>query len=256
MYIIKLGGSVITDKNKPLSVDNETIKKIGKALAGHKDMILVHGGGSFGHPLAKKYSLTSGYLDGKSVEGYSLTQHAMQKLNYIIVGALIECGLNAVSCQTSAVTLMEEGKIMSMSLSPVENMMELGLAPVMYGDVVTDQSKKRLGIASGDMIIEYLTRKMCVQKVFFISDTNGIYTVDPKKDPKAKLIPLITKKNIEEVKKALGGSSGIDVTGGMVHKVEHILKMTQRGITVEILKPENLSKALSGKPHESTVIAW
>ncbi|MFI5416812.1 MAG: gamma-glutamyl kinase, partial [Nitrososphaerales archaeon] len=50
MILIKLGGSIITNKEKPLSPRISTIDKISKQLKKiHEPIILVHGGGSFGH---------------------------------------------------------------------------------------------------------------------------------------------------------------------------------------------------------------
>jgi isopentenyl phosphate kinase len=256
MYVIKLGGSTITDKNKPFSVNTPVIKKIAKVLRGKKDIVLVHGGGSFGHPLAKKYKLTKGYLNKSSVKGYALTQDAMQRLNRMIVDILIKSGINAISYQTSASTVMKNNKIQSINVEPLKNMIKLGLMPVMYGDVVTDNAKKKFGITSGDMIIEYLTRKFNVKRVFFLSDVDGIYTADPKKDKNANHISKINRNNLKEVEKMLSGSGGIDVTGGMVHKIEHVMWIAKRGTPVEILKPSQLSKALKGTKHKSTVIRW
>ena len=60
LIIIKLGGSVVTFKEKPLSPNYEGIDKILKVLVEIKKkfkIIIVHGGGSFGHYWSVKYDM-------------------------------------------------------------------------------------------------------------------------------------------------------------------------------------------------------
>ncbi|MEM4243656.1 MAG: hypothetical protein QXP44_02510, partial [Candidatus Bathyarchaeia archaeon] len=48
--ILKIGGSVITDKNGELAARTEVINRLAEeiAKANTKNLIIVHGGGSFG----------------------------------------------------------------------------------------------------------------------------------------------------------------------------------------------------------------
>ena len=56
MILIKLGGSIITNKEKPLSPRRKTIDNILKEIGKIKEpVILVHGGGSYGHYWSVKY---------------------------------------------------------------------------------------------------------------------------------------------------------------------------------------------------------
>ena len=58
MFIIKIGGSVITDKAKQNSFKKDVIDNLAKQISkSKKEIILVHGAGSYGHILAKKYNL-------------------------------------------------------------------------------------------------------------------------------------------------------------------------------------------------------
>lgn len=58
MILIKLGGSIITNKEKPLSVRRKTIENLSKSLKKIKEpMIVVHGGGSYGHYWSVKYDM-------------------------------------------------------------------------------------------------------------------------------------------------------------------------------------------------------
>jgi isopentenyl phosphate kinase len=58
MILIKLGGSIITNKEKPLSPRKKTIENLAKNLKKiDEPMIIVHGGGSYGHYWSVKYDM-------------------------------------------------------------------------------------------------------------------------------------------------------------------------------------------------------
>jgi isopentenyl phosphate kinase len=66
LTIIKIGGSVATFKEKIKPIFREKIvSQLAKEFSDYRDshkkesFILVHGAGSFGHPLAKKYDLAN-----------------------------------------------------------------------------------------------------------------------------------------------------------------------------------------------------
>ena len=86
--IIKLGGSFLTDKNNPYSVRKQAIESsiqqiIQASSIQNNKTIIVHGGGSFGHPMALKYKIHQG-LDNEMPNqdlGLALTHHKMEELN-------------------------------------------------------------------------------------------------------------------------------------------------------------------------------
>ncbi|MBS7631517.1 amino acid kinase, partial [Candidatus Bathyarchaeota archaeon] len=63
LIILKLGGSVVTEKDKPVTPNKENIKRLSREIAeaGEGELILIHGGGSYGHPVADEYNLSEGY---------------------------------------------------------------------------------------------------------------------------------------------------------------------------------------------------
>ena len=57
MYIIKLGGSVITDKRKENYFKKDIVDNLAKVIKkANKKTIIIHGAGSFGHIIADKYN--------------------------------------------------------------------------------------------------------------------------------------------------------------------------------------------------------
>ena len=62
MIILKVGGSILTNKGSESEIDSKSLKRIAceikKSLDNSsKELIIVHGAGSFGHPPAKKYKI-------------------------------------------------------------------------------------------------------------------------------------------------------------------------------------------------------
>ncbi len=65
--LLKLGGSVITDKNADCVINHDQLSLVASAIsrAGTRDIVIVHGAGSCGHPEAKRYRLDQGAVAGR-----------------------------------------------------------------------------------------------------------------------------------------------------------------------------------------------
>jgi len=66
LIILKIGGSVITEKGSVSRAREAEIDRISREIAvfrkdSDSQLILVHGAGSFGHPHAMKYRLSEGF---------------------------------------------------------------------------------------------------------------------------------------------------------------------------------------------------
>jgi len=267
LILVKFGGSVITDKNKPFSEDLDTIKRLAKEIHEARQeknfrLIIGHGGGSYPHTPASKFRTNEGFINERSHEGLAKVQDAASKLNRIIVKELINAGENAVSINPSSCTIAENGIIKKMFLDSTEKLLDFDMVPVPYGDVCIDL-KKGCSILSTEIILSYITRafnrskKYKVSRILMCGRVDGVFTGNPDTNPKAELIPVITTKNIKEIEGFLRGSSGIDVTGGMLHKVKIILELTKFGLESEVINAKKqgiLKKALLGENGLGTII--
>ena len=263
LLLVKLGGSVITDKSKPFTPRMDVIERLAREIHEARqerdfNLIVGHGGGSFPHTSAKKYQVHKGYLNEESYKGIAVVQNDAAKLNRIIVDAFLRAGENAISVQPSASALALDGRIKFWNLHIFKEMLDRNLLPVTYGDVGLDLNKMCC-ILSTEEILHYISDNMMPEKVIMAGSVDGVMSADPTKDPNAKLFKEITQENFEEVKKCLSGSYGIDVTGGMVQKVQKALEMAKRGFVIEIinvLKEGYLKRALLGEEGLGTVIRW
>jgi len=256
--LLKLGGSVITVKDAPHTANLDAIRRLAGEIAEAdvKPLVIIHGGGSFGHPTAKRYGLVGGYKSRGQLRGVAETHLAMLTLNRLVVDALLEAGVPAVPVSPLSSVVTRGGRMHVMELEPLKLLLNLGFVPVLYGDVVMDEE---LGftILSGDQLIARLAVELNARRVVVGVDVDGLYTEDPKKSPDAKLVQRITPGEFEAVLPYAGGSAAEDVTGGMVGKVRELLWAAERGIPIQIVnasKPRIIFKALRGEETPGTLI--
>ena len=256
--VLKLGGSVITDKEKPSTPNLEAIERLANEIsqANVSSLILVHGGGSFGHPVAERYSLAEGYRDSSQVMGFSETRRAMTELNSLVMEALISHNIPAVEVQPSSCVVTKAGRIQSMELKPLKKMLKMGFVPVLYGDAVLD-SEKGFAILSGDQLVSSLAITLDAKRIIMGVDEDGLYTADPKTDPSAHLINCITLEELKSLKHTIEGSKATDVTGGMLGKMLELTPAIERRIQTVIVnatKPQSVYKTLKGEKVRGTII--
>ncbi len=256
--VLKLGGSVITDKEKKLTPDLQAIERLTKEIsrANVSHLVLVHGGGSFGHPIAEQYGIAEGYKDASQIMGFSITHQRMTKLNKLIVGSLINHNIPAVEVQPSSCVVTKAGRIETMEEKPLKKMVEMGFVPVLYGDVVFD-SEAGFAILSGDQIVSSLAISLKADRIVMGVDVDGLFTGDPKTDSSARLVRHITLEELKKLEPLIGGSKVTDVTGGMLGKMFELKAAVENGVQTVIVnatEPERVYKALKGEKVVGTVI--
>jgi len=260
LVFIKLGGAAITFKDRPSTANLQVIEDSAQTLSEfYKEipMLIGHGGGSFPHPVAAQYKVQEG-LSVCGAEGFVKTHEAAAEINAIVMEALLEKNIPAVSIQPSACTLMRAGMIEKMNTAPIKNALENDLIPIIYGDVILD-TEKGCSIASTEMLFDFLAEELSPSSIIMGTDVDGVFTQDPKIG-EGELIKEITPQNIGDVLEKLAGqeSTITDVTGSMHHKVKQLYELSQLGFDVQIinlLQKENLRKALGGEKI-GTIFKW
>jgi len=222
MILIKLGGSVITDKSEYKKFNREqTARLCAEIAASGKGVLVVHGAGSYGHVLSKQYQLQHGLQDFRQIPAVAQVQHDVRELSLNVVEEMIKVGMPAVSVPPGSCFVMDNGRLIVDNPEPIRALAHIGVMPVLFGDVVADRSKG-FGICSGDQAMEALAKIFKPDRIVFVSDVDGLYTADPKKDENAKLIPEVDGKMLDKLDSEL---TVADVTGGIRGKVEEMLKI-------------------------------
>ncbi|MCZ7402377.1 MAG: isopentenyl phosphate kinase, partial [Candidatus Methanoperedens sp.] len=228
LIILKIGGSVITEKGSISRAREAEIDRISHEIAAFRkdsdsQLILVHGAGSFGHPQAMKYRLNEGF----DAQGAYLTHASVNVLNSKVVESLNNAGLHALPVHPLSSCLLENGKLIDFQLGQIKVMLEKGIVPVLHGDVVMDRTKGA-SVLSGDRIIPYLALFLKASKIGAGSDVDGVL------DEKEAVIKKITPFNFLDLKKSIKGSGSTDVTGGMLGKVSELLELASKGVDSRI----------------------
>lgn len=261
LILIKLGGSVITDKIKDSTVREDVIKRLAKEIKFAqtrigKDTVFTigHGAGSFAHVPAKKYQTKEGLINRNSLFGMCVTGDSAKKLNAIVIKNFLEIGLSAFSFSPASFLISDAKVCLKSYFDPLNKALHIGVIPVIYGDVIID---KTIGctIFSTEKILSIIAQKLRKDyeiKIIYVTDVDGVY------DKNGKTIPHISDKNFGQIKTGIIGAKGADVTGGMLHKVEESLKLFKKtGIETTIINgnvPGNLRKAILNRKVVSTTI--
>jgi isopentenyl phosphate kinase len=256
--ILKIGGSVITDKSGELAARTEVINRLSEEIqkANVKNLIIVHGGGSFGHPTAQKYGIKEGLKQDPQKVGFAETHHVMTVLNGLIMDSLVWHNIPAISVAPSCCIITEDGRIKSFEDTVMKKYLGMGFVPVLYGDTTIDE-KLGFTVLSGDQIVAYLARKLGANRIIIGVDTDGLYDADPKLVKNAKLYSHLTLSELKRIQDKLEQSTVSDVTGGMPGKVSELITAVEEGIPVIMVnagKVNRVYKALMGQDAESTVI--
>ena len=234
--ILKLGGSAITEKTEEATPKTQVINRLSEEIkrADLDNLIVVHGGGSFGHPTAEKYGIKGGYKEDPTQKfGFAETHHMMTVLNGLVMDSMIWHEIPAISVAPSSCVVTENGRIKFMDETVLKSMAKLTLTPVMYGDAVLDE-KLGFTVLSGDQLVTYLALKYKATKIVIGTDTDGLFDSDPKTNPDAKPYKKLTLKELKEIMPKLGKAEGKDVTGGMAGKMAELLPAIEAGVHVTV----------------------
>ena len=255
MQILKLGGSVITHKDEYFSTDNENIKRLAAEIkeSNAESLIIVHGAGSFGHPVAKKYSISDGLRSKDQLIGFSETHQSMTRLNQIIVDTLLEAGVPSFGVSTSSMLVTNGKRLVDIDLGIIKRLLDTGLVPVMYGDAVLD-TEQGIAILSGDQLIVRLAVELEAERIIFGSDVDGIFSSNPKLNSDAE---LITRVSLSNMTADVGDTTFTDVTGGMMGKLSEAEEAVKAGTEVLFLNAnakDRVKMALRGEKVMGTIL--
>ena len=237
MILIKLGGSIITNKQKPLTPNLTAINKIASQLKKIKEpIIVVHGGGSFGHYWSVKYDMHTKPAKYNK-KGVSVVKNSMVELDKIILDSFLKNGLNPYCLPPT--DFIYGNKANQKKVREIANIAKAGLVPISYGDVMW-HGKNKFYILSGDKIMGILSKILKPRLVIFVLNVDGVFS------------DMKTKKLLREIKgeKTEISEVEMDVTGGMSRKIKEAISISKSGTKVFFVngnKPDRIVNAVKGK---------
>ncbi|WP_436932085.1 isopentenyl phosphate kinase [Halosimplex halobium] len=234
--VLKLGGSVVTEKDSPETVDDDALARAAEAVADFDgDLVLVHGGGSFGHHAAAERGVGADSGTRSAADARAI-HDAMGRLNAAVLDALHGAGVEALPVRPLSLASRDADGDLSVPTGSVATMLAEGFVPVLHGDGVV-QSGAGVTVTSGDDLVVALAADegLDVDRVGLCSTVPGVL------DAEGAVIERIER--FADAADALGGSDATDVTGGMAAKVEKLLAL---GAPAHVFGPDGLEAFVAG----------
>ncbi|QZX99356.1 isopentenyl phosphate kinase [Halobaculum rubrum] len=234
--VLKLGGSVITEKDRPETLDGDALTALSAAIAAADvaDLVIVHGGGSFGHHHAAEQGVSAS--EGiRDVDGVMAVHGAMTTLNRFVLSRLHAQDVPALPVHPLSAAARDADGGLSLMTDQVSTMLDEGFVPVLHGDGVV-HAGEGVTVLSGDEIVTALAGALDADRVGLCSTVPGVLDGDDE------VIPRIDR--FEEVADVLGVSDATDVTGGMAAKVRELLAL---GSPAYVFGPDDVESFLAGK---------
>ncbi|MEA2600019.1 MAG: isopentenyl phosphate kinase [Acidobacteriota bacterium] len=260
VLLLKLGGSLITEKAREETPRREVIDRLaGEIARGLEDnprrLVVAHGSGSFGHVAARRHGIGQGPLTADQLAGVSRTQERAAALHQIVVAALVEAGALPFSLAPSSCVVAVAGQPVAIAEEPLLLALERGLLPVLYGDVVVDR-EWGASICSTERLFRLLAPRLQSNKLLicgsiWLGETDGLW------DAQGRTVPRVTAETFPAALEAIGAPAGTDVTGGMRHRLETAMELARLGIPSLLangLIPGLLERALRGEAVAGTEV--
>lgn len=265
VVLVKLGGSLITDKETARTARDAVIGRLAVELAGAIAegpqaggppfrVVVGHGSGSFGHVSADEYGIATGVETRRQVEGVAVTQDEAATLHRLVIRALRSAGASPYSIAPASCFVAEGGRPLVLALEPLERSIALGLLPVVFGDVVMDRDRGA-SILSTESLFLALSRsrtpRLPITRAIWLGVTDGIY------DETGETVRHLDRERAPTLAGAMRGVAGVDVTGGMRHRMETALALADLGVGSVIAngrRPGLLRDALVGYQVTGTVV--
>ena len=130
----------------------------------------------------------------------------------------------------------------------LERLLEMNALPVINeNDTVATEE---FGVGDNDTLSALVAVAAHAELLVLLSDIEGLYTADPRRDPKAQLMNTVPELTAEIERMAGGSGSGLG-TGGMTTQLHAARLATEAGMDMVIThgaKPENLYAIVEGQP--------
>lgn len=256
--MIKLGGSLITDKQVEAAYRSEVMARLAYEIRQSLDaapglrLIMGHGSGSFGHFTARQHGTMQGVSTPEQWRGFAEVATVAGHLNMLVTQSLHQAGVPVWRIQPSASALCSDGRLVRMEIFPIQKALEHSIVPLVFGDVALDDVRGGT-IISTEAVFDYLARHIQIHQIILFGEVEGVYDQD------GRVIPRITPSSLASVQAALGGSAGVDVTGGMLTKVRDMLALVSAvpGLSIRVIdgtQPDLLRDTLLNRAQPGTLI--
>lgn len=244
MIVIKLGGSIVSDRLHPSTFTDL------RETSNHEKIVVVHGGGKDVTNIATKLGkeqrfivspqgVRSRYTDKETIEIYTMVMCG--KINKMIVGMLLRHGMKAIGISgVDGITIKADrkkklviinekgrkmiieggytGKIRTIDSSLIELLVNEGYIPVISPIALSDEFEF-LNV-DGDRAAAYVAAGLKADKILFMTDVSGLMIND-------QVIPNMTLERAKQLLPTIGF--------GMEKKVLACTEALEMGVNESII---------------------
>jgi len=244
--VIKLGGGLITKKNKIKTLNKYAINKVCESIKilieENYKIIIVHGAGSYGHILSKEMRISEGVRQEvyeKQIKAIKQIRENMRELNDEVIDSLERVNIDSMGFPPS-IWAKNTGKKFTGDIE-IFNKNIGEIIPICYGDVVQRDDEKEFGILSGDDLMYRLSIEIpeVNYTIFLLGDVDGVMDKPPD-NLDANLIS--TWKKYDSIRTS--HNSEVDVTGGMDLKLMRASEIANKIDNVWFLNGNNPERIL------------
>tara|TARA_B100000029_G_scaffold152664_1_gene147777 strand:- start:8086 stop:8928 length:843 start_codon:yes stop_codon:yes gene_type:complete len=261
LIYIKLGGSLITNKDTESTSRVRVIKNLASEIADFKsehkstNIIIGHGAGSYGHIQALRNNLHICRHTASRWNGALEVAKSVSKLSRIVLHELQQAGVQSKQINPSESAICNNGKLMSLDTTQIKQALHRNIIPLTHGDVCFDDVCGA-SIISTEAIFAYLATKLPPSDIYIAGNAKGVLDSYPN----GNTIPKISNSSKRRLLNLISTSTSPDITGGMKSKVHTMLQLIkqQPGLTVHIFSaktPGALRKALAGSTSNTTILS-
>jgi isopentenyl phosphate kinase len=260
--VLKLGGSLVTDKSKAYCLRERVLKTACAEVRECRDaglfdrLLVVHGVGSFGHPPVIEHKLYKGFIDKGQLMPISRTQSKVNELRAKISACLQDEGLPVNYLHISSIATATKGKITRLDVEAARGWLEIGMVPVLGGDMVQDTAMG-FSVGSGDQVAALLAKEFKASHLVFATDVAGVYETDPKSTPDARILSEVSLSAMGAVDLSHGKGDASGAMRGKLASVAMLEPELRQGMEMAIMSmmhPGNLRAFLEGKQVQATRI--
>lgn len=140
------------------------------------------------------------------------------------------------------------------SKNTIDALLSFGVVPIVNENDTISTEEIKFG--DNDRLAALVAGLIEAERLVILSDVDGLYPEDPKKNPKVRLITTV-EEITPDIEQLAGGAGSVVGTGGMYSKILAAKKATSHGIVVHIVSGRTYGLAsaiLAGKKHGTTFL--
>jgi isopentenyl phosphate kinase len=260
VYVVKLGGSLITNRDTVGGFDRERSDRLARCVAsrlaaGPTDLILVLGGGSFAHPIVAGHGISRAGAHADPSRLFELPVHLF-RLKHLFIESLCKHGVTALPFETLSYLTTVRSAINAAFLAPIRTTLGLGYVPVLSGGLVADLE---LGVrpVSSDRIPVVVSQGFHLRRFISLTDQPGIV----REPGSGEIFRTVSRQDYHQVSAAISPPVRVDVTDGMRGKLDAALELARLGVQSVIADGRDLDEAsfaelFEAAPRGTVVEPW